>query len=200
MATTSTREFFRVSDIAERDLDYLTELRDRIASPSLGSTIDAQEAIRRLYVRVFVTMLESAIATIKTEVLQHSEELSDAERAVLRDVTFDLNEKGEPFERPLHPPLLSSLKFALRTFGQVHKLSVRPDYSGRGWQAMQEVVRLRNRLTHPKTVSDLEVSGSDLKKVDEAEVWFLQAHRALLEEYSGVLKKELDKHRRAAGT
>lgn len=60
MTTASTRNFFRVTDIAERDLDYLTELKDRIESPSLGTTADAKEAIRRLYVRVFTTMIESA--------------------------------------------------------------------------------------------------------------------------------------------
>jgi hypothetical protein len=200
MITTSTRELFRVHDIAQRDLDYLTELRDRIATPLLDTTADAQNAIRRLYVRIFITMIESAVATIKTEVLQDAEHLSDAERTILRDITFDLNDKGEPVERPLHPPLLSSLKFSLRMFTQTHQLRSKPDYSGRGWQAIQEVVRLRNRLTHPKLVEDLQVSESDLSAVDEAEAWFLNTHTTLLEEYNAVLQKQIDAHRIDADT
>jgi hypothetical protein len=199
MNTNSDQEFFRVVDIAERDLDYITELRERIAANTSDTSSDAKDAVRRLYVRVFITMVESSVSTIKHEVLQYPELLTDTERAVLRDVTYDLNDKGEPYERPLHPPFLASLKFALRMFAKVHQLKTMPNYSDHGWQAMQDVVRIRNRLTHPKTVGDLKVTSADLKAVDVAEVWFLRTHGALVEEFRKALEKELDSARARSG-
>jgi hypothetical protein len=192
MSSAHDRAFFEVSDITDRDLDYLTDLRDRIASPKLGTTPDEHEAIRRMYVRVFITMVEGSVATIKSKILWYTASLNDAERAVLRDVTFELKENGKPCERVLHPPLLSSLKFAFRMFASVHKLATRPDYSTSGWKAMQNVMILRNRLTHPKTPEDLRVTPTDLATVDEAELWFRQTHNALLNEYIEQLQKQLD--------
>ena len=191
MKNSEDRAFFTVCDIAERDLDYLTDLRDRIKKPPCALPPEEIDAIRRLYIRVFVTMVEGSVAAIKNVILHYSEQLNDAERAVLRDVTFDLNEKGVPYERPLRPPILSSLKFAFRIFASVHKLSIVPDYRSSGWQAMKNVIELRNRLTHPKTPNDLKVTDTDLKSVDEAEIWLRDNHGSLLKAQIMELKTEL---------
>lgn len=192
MSTSEDYAFFTVCDIAERDLDYLSDLRDRINNPSYASLVEELDAIRRLYVRVFITMIEGSVATIKNEILHSADQINDAERAVLRDVTFDLNDKGVPCERPLRPKILSSLKFVFQMFASVHKLLILPDYSSSGWQAMKDVIKLRNRLTHPKTLNDLKVTDTDLKTVDEAEIWFRHTHNAFQVAYIKKLQAELE--------
>ena len=184
--------FLNVSDVAELDFDYLTELRDQVAVPGLANTTQERQVVRRLYVRMFVTLLEGTIATFKSKVLEHPTNLNECERAVLRDITYDLNDKGDPFERALHPPLLSSIKFAFRMLSRAYGLKHKPDYSLKGWQDLQEVLRIRNRLTHPKTVEQMRVTAAELKLVDSAELWFRQSHRELLEQYNGVLSAKLE--------
>jgi hypothetical protein len=189
--------FPTVSDIADQDLDYLTDLRDKIAKPTLGVTIAESDAIRRLYVRVFITQIESTVARIKNDVLQGDAKITAAERAILSDVTFDLNDKGEPYERQLHPPLLSSIRFAFRIFGKTNGLAFQPDYTKGGWQDMQAVLRIRNRLTHPKNVEQMKVSNQDLRMVDAAELWFRNTYRGFLEEHKSALQIQLDNGRGA---
>ena len=184
-------EFLRVNDVADRDLEFLTDLRDRESGGALARNAHETQAVRRLYVRMFITVVESAIATFKQEALSHGKQLSDSERSLLREVTYDIDSKGEPTERALHAPFLSSLRFAFKMLVSVRGLAFKPDYSSSGWQAMQDAVRVRNRLTHPKDTTDMTVSDAEMQKVDAAELWFRQTHIALLEEYGAQLAQQL---------
>ena len=60
-------------------------------------------------------------------------------------------------------------------FAKARGLSAHPEYCRRGWQAVRQAIPVRNRITHPKAEADLSVSDYEIKLVDEAYAWFLDA-------------------------
>ena len=67
---------------------------------------------------------------------------------------------------------LQTFRLALRTFSKAQGCADPIDFSAVGWQALRDGARIRNRLMHPRTPSDLDVSDADLKLVDEGIRWF----------------------------
>ena len=49
------------------------------------------------------------------------------------------------------------------------------DVGGRGWEAFQGAVRIRNRIMHPKHVSDLEITDEELGHVHRAAAWYKES-------------------------
>jgi hypothetical protein len=45
-------------------------------------------------------------------------------------------------------------------------------FSDNGWRQLQDALKVRNRLTHPKQSSDLDVSDDDVKACQEGYTWF----------------------------
>lgn len=183
--------FFGVNEVMEVDLDCLAYLRHSISSNSSNIPENYTDAIRRMYIRVLVTVIESSIARIRDEILEKASELEDGERSVLRDIVYELDDAGRVKERPLHAKLAASIKFSIASYCKVHKLEFLPDYAGTGWQSMLRLIKIRNRLTHPKSISDLVVSDEELGVSDQAEVWFRRTWGAMLHEHTLKLRIKL---------
>ena len=60
---------------------------------------------------------------------------------------------------------------------------------GNEWKVFQEAVDIRNRVTHPKKPSDLNVTKTDFKKVIRAHDWYV----ANLRKLSKAIKPERKK-------
>ena len=59
-----------------------------------------------------------------------------------------------------------------KSFGSEFKLNL----SGQGWQSLCKSVKVRDRLMHPKELSDLEVSDEEILYTKKAIDWFLLNH------------------------
>ena len=185
-------EFLNVRDVAESDLDFLTDLLDADTKELPGESAHKLQAIRRLYVRMVVSAVESAMSTFRQEALEVPSKFTDGELLLLKGVSYELADNGKVIEKQAHAPFFSSFKFAFQMLAKAKGLRAQPDYSLAGWQALQHTVKLRNRLTHPKSVLEMQVSDEDMTQVDAAELWFRLANRALMEEYSAKLELELN--------
>lgn len=61
------------------------------------------------------------------------------------------------------------------------KCSPTPDYRSRGWQSLLDSVPVRNRITHPRSPSDLEITDDEVAKVREALVWFINERSRVID-------------------
>jgi hypothetical protein len=184
-------EFRNVRDIAESDLDFLTDLLDADMKKLPGESDHKVQAIRRLYVRIVVSAVESAISTFRQEALEVPSMFTEEELLLLKGILYELADNGKVIEKQAHAQFFSSFRFAFQMLAKARGLCAQPDYSLAGWQALQHTVRLRNRLTHPKSVLEMQVSDNDMTQVDAAEVWFRLANNALMEEYSAQLERKI---------
>ena len=176
----------KVSDLAQADLDFafmLMHLAERDPDDRLWGAMVRKhyqpQIGRRLYARTFFSFVESILASLKEEALLRGSQ-SPAEKLLLAEQQCDLDDSGKARTRRYQVPVPASLRFTFQAIASAWRVDYSPDYSGAGWKAFQESVRLRNRLTHPKQIADLDVSDTDLETLDEAHDWFIGAVRQLL--------------------
>ena len=98
--------------------------------------------------------------------------LSQGEIAILREKKFTLDKKGEVESAREFSKLLPSILFSLRCFAKVHGAVFQPDTSSAGWCALQEFVKVRNGLEHPKSMADLRLSDEHLEVAMIAAAWW----------------------------
>jgi hypothetical protein len=185
--------------IADNDLEFILRLRDlgesstsdaRIWGTFIQEKYDPQ-VVRRLYVRTFISLVESIIATLKDETLRSTVRLSTAEKAILAGTKYELTDQGAAVERPFFAPVQKSLRFAFRSFAKANRITFTPDYNGEGWRAFSETVKIRNRITHPKRVEEMAIEDTELALVDQAHDWFIKSYGGLMDAYIVKLENKL---------
>jgi hypothetical protein len=78
-------------------------------------------------------------------------------------------------------PCLRTSKFAFlsaaRAFGVAYELKV----DDGGWNGFKDALVIRNRITHPKSIDDLQLSDNEIQTVADAAEWFLKVQRELIQ-------------------
>ena len=57
-----------------------------------------------------------------------------------------------------------------------HRSPSELDVSGSEWQSFRRAIKIRDRITHPKSVSDLNISDEDYNDVSAGFGWVLISH------------------------
>ena len=146
---------------------------------------------RRVLVRTVYSGVEALVNWMKALVLaEHQRGLrhfSLAQLAMLRDESFYIDSSGRPQTQPKFTPLESNFRFAADLFlHRPHKdLPLAADWGSSGWQSLKGGLRIRNRLTHPRSSSDLTVSDEDLRSVNDG-------YQFVLDLFIGQLIKALE--------
>ncbi|HEY4955930.1 MAG TPA: hypothetical protein VII02_13695 [Gemmatimonadaceae bacterium] len=151
------------------------------ARKDLGES-DPTEYHRRQYIRAVFAQLEGATFGIKQLAIpSRNSSLSDAELALLRGETYRLNELGEAVIGAARITLPSDMRFAFKMYAK----SVGFDYDlpvkDPEWAALMRARKVRDRLMHPRTPKDLEITDEELEDATQAAKWFQTRHRELLE-------------------
>ncbi len=163
----------------------LRNIKDRLM-PMIEDAHWAEEALdkednqftRRAYIRSFFGMIEGSIWVLKQTVLLapvqegRIKRISAAEYALLSDKTYDLKSNGQPKEQTKYLKLPDNFKF---TFGVLEKYFKADFDLGIGtiaWDNFLKAQAIRNRITHPKTSEEFEVTDSEIAICKEACSWF----------------------------
>jgi hypothetical protein len=127
---------------------------------------------RRAAIRALFASLEAMAWTLKASVVRASERapdlLSGIERLAFTDQTYSVDPSGKVRTKANFVPLTTSIKMIARTLsrGAVTR-SVSLDNVN--MQALEEFLKLRHRLTHPRCAADLDVTSEDVHRT--VEVW-----------------------------
>jgi hypothetical protein len=144
---------------------------------------------RRTYIRTLFSMVEGITYRMKQAALANFNDrmsgpqtpelrsypiyLSEADTAMLKELSFDLNEKGEAYTQPKFIPIIKNVKFAFSSLARSQEANFELKLNRSGWVAFQNSLRIRNRLTHPKNSTELVVSDEELSHAKDAFQWFL---------------------------
>ena len=136
----------------------------------------ANQFLRRTYIRTVFAMIEGHLFRLKQFILElHTSlgsELSTAEKALLAEQSFELNEKGIPTKAQKFIPLTKNVKFTFGLFARVFSSSHLSNFNEDGWNYFQESIRIRNRIVHPKTVNDMIISDNEIQAFDKGRLWY----------------------------
>jgi hypothetical protein len=162
--------------------DAVKELGDvfKILSGDLDTVLahaikqDDQYARRTLY-RTYFSFVEGLafqLRQVTLASLAQTDVLTTAELALLREERFQLNSKGLPESRENFQSFLPNLLFSIRCYVKNHGAEFVPDTGHAGWEAMQRAVRIRDRLTHPRSSNGLDVSDEDKATLIKGADWW----------------------------
>jgi hypothetical protein len=174
-AGSATAQMKRVYSILADDVE---------AAGTYGRSNPSEFAHRTLF-RTYFALIDGLCYNLRRVSLEYSEAnpglLAAEEIMLLREVRYSLNKKGHPEAVPDHSKTLPNILFSLRCYAKVHEARFEPDTSNVGWAAMQEFVKLRNGLEHPKSEHDLVLSEAQILAASNAARWWRQTAVKLFE-------------------
>jgi hypothetical protein len=141
----------------------------------------------RAFIRVLMAFIEGTIHQMRLVALSTGSKakLSTGEEFLLRGMTANLRDNGEVQVREGFYPsgIDRNIKLAFRVFVQAIESKHKPDYGGKGWQCLQQLIEIRNRISHPMTAEEFLISGDEATAIKEAYVWFMDTCAKLTRQY-----------------
>jgi len=138
-----------------------------------NGNVDADyEFHARQLVRAFFAYIEALTFSVKASsawrCLKEEIDITPQERYFAADMEYEINDRGGVVETTAKISLARNIRFALALNRKAHKVSEPFDPSVEWWSCMKEAIRIRDRLTHPKWPTDLDISGEEIMKVLKA--------------------------------
>lgn len=138
----------------------------------------------RLYVRTVFAVMEGLVRVMKSAAVLCDERntppvLSYEEMIALKEEEVQVEHDGKVKRKKKKISFLPNFQFALYTYAKVRGETVHLD-KGDGWRNLQDAIRIRDRLTHPHTVQELQLSRQDMEKVEEGVRFFREATAQVL--------------------
>ena len=146
--------------------------------------IEATSCVLRRFARL--SLLIQACKSLKLD-LTTLELLTDAEAV--------LSNTGKTTLQRRRQPMVHHLAFTLRALAEVAEEDADKFFHDNGWSEFQKAVRIRHRLTHPKTSADLHVTDADLRSFRKAGEWFFD----IANELSDVFAQKISATRSLMG-
>ena len=137
---------------------------------------------RRCLLRCFIAAIEGMSYHLKQSCLWiyqlHVEnnqpiKLTHEDIGLLKEETYALNSRGGVQASQKFLPTAESFRFALNTYFKCSKCDVKLEVGDNGWASLQNTIKVRNRITHPKSLVDLSISEADLAQINCATFWFM---------------------------
>lgn len=163
----------------------LRDLKNKIM-PIIEDALWAESALdrednkftRRAYIRSLFSMIEGTVWILKQTVLVAPvrgggpKRFSPAEYALLSDKTYDLDRNGEPKEQVKFLKLPENVKFTFNIFSKYFGTNLDLGIGSNGWNKFLEAQKVRNRITHPKTPEEFDISDEEIQSCKTACSWF----------------------------
>jgi len=95
-----------------------------------------------------------------------------SEKLILSEKAYRLNTKGEVEEKESFESLKNMVLFTLKQFPKIHGANFEPNTGDHRWEMFGVFIKIRNRVVHPKSKSDLELTHEEWEKVNVGIDWF----------------------------
>jgi len=101
-----------------------------------------------------------------------------------------LTDSGDVEIRRAKISLETNLRFGFKLMAKSDSIVSELDLSGSEWQSFRRAIRVRDRITHPKSFADLIISNEDFNDVTAGFGWVLIAHVRLFTAIALKVKSE----------
>jgi hypothetical protein len=147
---------------------------DVVAANNRLESIDTPTHRRELIRTVFAA-IEGLHWQLKQDVLRHAEvvtRLSPHEHSALLEETYSVDPQGSVRTQPRFLPLPTAIRLVVSIVKRYRPEYV-VDFAHPGWANLREAVAIRNRLVHPRELTDLTVSDIEIRQALSAFNWLL---------------------------
>jgi len=134
------------------------------------------QAERRLYTRSVFALIEALILVMKQMALSFHPEpscetISQAERVFAQEQVYRLSESGDIEVHRNKVTLETNIKFSFKLFAKSGYVSATLEVSCLEWQSLKKAIKVRDRITHPKKVADIEILDHEFEDVRTSLSW-----------------------------
>jgi hypothetical protein len=171
-----TNEISALYEELRREIEILGKAQS--SSPNVPTRFadpaDLTDVDRRLLVRSIFSFVEALSYSLKVLALSStdSSSLGPGERMLAAEEGYELSTSGCVETRRAKLPTLGNVRFAFDILAKVEGGDFSLDVSHQGWQLLQRSIKVRDRLMHPKALSDLHVSNEEIRSALRAFIWF----------------------------
>ncbi len=140
---------------------------------------------RRMFIQTLYSHLETTVIMMKLSTKYSTEIYTPTvqELYIINAQTFSIKENGVIETKPAKTNLISDLMFALKLFHKSSGSKKFEQIDSKNLNTIKAFIKARNRIIHPKSKSDLDLSFDDLNKYYLGWEW-------LQTEYTNLLKQK----------
>ena len=136
------------------------------------------QPMRRALVRAAWAHIEGTVFAVKQLVLRAcdlgSVELTASDREFLSELLIVVDSVGNAKLESKWCDTLTNVKKTFKLAAACFVLDWRPNFGTQGWQQIIELLEVRHRVTHPKSVEQLELTDEEVEVYRNAFAWFVQ--------------------------
>jgi hypothetical protein len=151
--------------------------------------VDPRPINRRAATRAAFAYIETMVYLLRQNALLYSEDghvkYTTAELAVLREENYRLADDGTVQVGERRYPLRGLVRFSVAMFARFFDPTFTLD-KGNDWRLFCEALAIRERVTHPRKASDVDVTDADIATLFNAFRWF---HGQMEVVFAGASKK-----------
>jgi hypothetical protein len=133
------------------------------------------QASRRDLVRTMFAAIEGYAQEYRDHVRSIADDIEPIDPVMslaLSEKTYFISENGHVDVQIRYTPLPSMIRLVTRLASEICP-QLKVDFSGSDWRNFRQAATIRNRITHPKSKSDLTISDDDIDVVQMAFFWLL---------------------------
>lgn len=152
-------------------------LKSKLGDLSGQSALTESEAAnRRFYVRAVFSLIEAIVEQHKRLLLdlvaRGSITLGQGVQEALSEKVYVVKDNGTVGDREQYLQLQRKLRAVYRAAGEAFGQQLNVTFGDQGWESFCNALDIRDRLTHPKILSDCDVEGDDISTVSRGHDWF----------------------------
>lgn len=136
-------------------------LRDDFIRAKSAVLSEPSEFHKRNLVRTTIALIDGfafQLRQVTLATIENTGLLTDGDRAILREERYQLSSKGLPEVKENYQKTLPMILFSLRVYAKNHGSDFTPNTSLNGWNCLRQAVEIRDRVTHPKRLTDLDIN------------------------------------------
>ena len=113
------------------------------------------------------------------------------ELVMLSETVFTPDDSGKMVEQPQRISFINSVAFSIRSWSKhMRYFDCSHFFADNGWNQFRKAVKIRDRITHPKSIKDLTISDTDLTIIEHGCEWFILANHEILHSFKTRRKGE----------
>lgn len=171
--------------------DFVGMLLADVAASMRRYDIDQSEQAKRDMIRTLFAAIEGYTWLYREhviEVARSMDRLTVEEEIALSEVNYQVTEQGKIVGQPRYLSMLATFRLTTRIASRLSSdLAVRFDTGD--WDRLRSAIAIRNRITHPKSRADLEISAQDLTIAEGAFHWLLGTAMGAMEAANVALRQ-----------
>lgn len=152
---------------------------------------DPSPQSRRELIRTLFAAIEGYTWLYREHVIEAAksmEALTLEEEIALSEVSYQVTEQGKIVSQQRYLSMLAAFRLTTQIATRLNlNLSIRFDTGE--WERLRSAIGVRNRITHPKSRTDLEISDLDLAAAQGAFFWLLDTVMGAMEAANAALRQ-----------